>query len=68
MVRLAAQIDGAKKLDVNEIILITTHAVKLSKPLRTDARKMGIQITHYWSEYAMLPNGKMKLKYKRVNY
>ena len=60
--QLKVQIQAAKRLKVREIIIITTY-VKLTRPLQNFASENGILLTHYWSQYMMLPGNKMKLNY-----
>jgi len=61
--QLKVQIQAAQKLKVREIIIITTYGVKLTRPLQNFAAESGVRLTHYWSQYMMLPNNKMKLNY-----
>ena len=53
--QLKVQIQAAKRLKVREIIIITTYGVKLTRPLQHFASENGVMLTHYWSQYIMLP-------------
>jgi RHS repeat-associated protein len=61
--QIKVQIQAAKNLRVKELVIISTYGVNLTAPLQKYALDNGIRLTHYWAQYMILPNNKMKLSF-----
>jgi rubredoxin len=66
--QLQVQIQAARRLRVQEIVVVTTHGVRLTEPLKNYATGQGVRLTHYWAEYKILENNRMILNFVLAKY
>ena len=63
--QLKVQIQAAQRMNVKEIIFLTTSSIKLTSKLHQYASERGITLTHYHAEYIIVDN-LMSINFKKV--